>query len=157
MPTPEYELLMQNGHPDTPQTSAIKNKIATDRAFAASLKTRKTLSVSVRSRMKRAYPTTLDGKISFSPMPIIEQFYAGSSDWTVHTVQAHEVGFLDKIAYKYYGAGSEDLWWVIGYANEIIYPDLEMTAGQRLQIPSYDAVLSFIGVRPDTDPTVKRE
>ena len=62
-----------------------------------------------------------------------------------HEVTLFEVGFLDIIAANYYGAGSEPLWWVIALANGIVDMEAEMYPGQILLIPTYTAIVSFMG------------
>lgn len=62
----------------------------------------------------------------------------------VHRIVAAEVGFPDLIAVRYYGPGSEDLWWVIAYVNGIRDPDREMVVGQSLLVIPRELVLPFL-------------
>jgi len=77
------------------------------------------------------------------PMQLPEEFLTTSPAWTVHTVSEHEVGFLDKLAHRYFGMGQEHLWWVIALVNGIVDADLDVQPGQRLMIPPRDLVSRF--------------
>lgn len=60
-----------------------------------------------------------------------------------HRVKVNEVGFLDLIATKFYGAGNEKDAWIIAQANAIVVWDRDMYPGQVLYIPSQSSVLQF--------------
>lgn len=71
------------------------------------------------------------------------EFLAPASDDVLHIVQANEVGFLDRLAERYYGAGNETLWWAIAQLNAIVDAELEMFAGMTLRIPVRTRVFAF--------------
>jgi hypothetical protein len=108
-------------------------------------------TVSPQSRYKTCYVID-DGAnpAILSPLPVLEDILAEDRTAQLHTVETAEIGFLDLLASRYYGAGMESMWWVIAYVNAIIDPDLEMFVGQVLLIPSQTAVSTFIarGGRP---------
>lgn len=63
----------------------------------------------------------------------------------IHTVKAHEVGFLDILAARYYGDGYEELWWSIAAANGIIDQERDMYPGMKLVIPPDARRARFVG------------
>ena len=71
-------------------------------------------------------------------------FFEPRSDYKVHRIKEHEVGFLDKLAVQYYGSNNEELWWVIALANAIVDPEREMYPGMTLAIPPQAAVVQFL-------------
>lgn len=71
-------------------------------------------------------------------------FLTPDTNWVVHVVRQSEVGFLDKLAVRYFGPGMEQMWWVIAQANAIIDVDVDMFPGQRLVVPPRSAVTSFL-------------
>lgn len=72
------------------------------------------------------------------------------ANYRTYAVRSPDVGFLDKIAVQFYGAGFEWAWWVIAYANNMVDPDQEMFVGQRLVIPPREALLRFVARAPVT-------
>ncbi len=60
-----------------------------------------------------------------------------------HRLLQHEVGFFDVLAARYYGFGSEDLWWVIALVNGIVDLDADVVIGQELLIPPRSVVVAF--------------
>jgi len=64
---------------------------------------------------------------------------------TNHTVVSAEVGFLDLIAFKYYGPGYERMWRAIMQANAMTNPETDMYPGQVLTIPPRSSVQQFLG------------
>lgn len=89
-----------------------------------------------------------DGR-EFGLMSTLADFEALGTDFQIHRVRSHEVGFPEQIAVRYYGAGFEDLWWVVAYANRIIDPELDMVEGQELVIPSRNALTTFLSRKPE--------
>jgi len=57
-----------------------------------------------------------------------------------------EVPFLDILANRHYGVGSELQWWAISIVNGIIDCDRDVLAGVTLQVPDA-TVLSAISAR----------
>lgn len=72
------------------------------------------------------------------------EFTRGLSNWSMHVVRAHEVGFLDLVAQKYFGPGREMMWWSIALANGIVDTEYDMYPGQRLRIPPLAVAVSYI-------------
>jgi len=73
-----------------------------------------------------------------------EEFIPPFFDYVTHAVRSHEVGFLDRIAVRYYGPGTEMLWWGIAQANRMIDPEREMFVGQHLVVPVRAVAASFM-------------
>lgn len=65
-----------------------------------------------------------------------------------HVVSGDEVGFLDKLAVRYYGNGQESLWFAIALANGIVSPEFDMFVGQVLVIPPRERMMQFIARNP---------
>lgn len=105
------------------------------------------ITLSRTSRYKDTPAYNAGGVVEFGLWEAPPEFVASGLPTGVrlHTVLAHEVGFLDLIAIKYYGDGSEVLWWTIAQANGIIDPETEMVPGQKLKIPPESRRASFIG------------
>ncbi len=82
----------------------------------------------------------MEGPTEFADAPTATD----SSVPTIHTVRNHEVGFLDELAFNYYGPGYERLWWTIALANAMIDPEHEMYTGQRLVIPARATISRFL-------------
>jgi hypothetical protein len=100
--------------------------------------------MAIRSRYKDTNnENTSEGTVLSLWVPPVE-FQTVKDNWGTHTVRQHEVGFLDILAARYFGAGMEQLWWVIAQANGIVDPDVDMYPGQRLRIPSRDEVMTFV-------------
>jgi hypothetical protein len=66
------------------------------------------------------------------------------NQYRVHALSAGEEGFLDALSVTYYGAGSEDLWWVIAYANGLIDVEMETYNGQFLRVPPAGVVTAML-------------
>lgn len=94
----------------------------------------------------------IDGRnedgLEFGLLSVLDDFLELGTQVRTHTVSAGDIGFLDRIAVKFYGAGFEDFWWVLAYANGIADPDEEMFVGQSLTIPSREAVTTFLARKP---------
>lgn len=86
----------------------------------------------------------------FGLLAVIDQFADVAQNFQVHRVRSSDIGFLDLVAVEYYGAGFEDFWWAIAYANRIVDPELDLTVGQELIIPSRALVSEFLALRPGT-------
>ena len=89
-----------------------------------------------------------DGR-EFGLMSTLADFEALGTEFQLHRVRSYEIGFPEQIAVRYYGAGFEDLWWVVAYANRIIDPELDMVDGQELVIPSRNALTTFLSRKPE--------
>jgi hypothetical protein len=104
-----------------------------------------TVDVSTASRYKDTgiYSTYVQFGPVFALMELPKEFAEPREDETVFTVRKPDVGFLDQIAVRHYGPGSEKFWWVIALVNRIIDPDLDMFVNQSLRVPSRATVLEF--------------
>jgi hypothetical protein len=87
--------------------------------------------------------------LEFGLMSTLADFEDLGSDFQIHRVRANEIGFLDQIAVRYYGAGFEELWWVVAYANRLLDPEEDMYAGQELIIPGRTALTTFLTRKPE--------
>jgi hypothetical protein len=74
-----------------------------------------------------------------SPVEAVQE----DSAYRTHRVRSHEVGFLDLIAVRHYGMGTEPLWWFLALSNAIIDPEIDMFVGQELLIPPKRLVDQF--------------
>lgn len=102
-----------------------------------------TLSLSPESRYKDTRIYDDAGVVSFALMEPPPELVAAIDD-VIHTVQGHEVGFLDKIAAHYYGPGYEKLWWIIALVNGIIDAEAELFPGARIRIPQRARMVQFL-------------
>jgi len=95
------------------------------------------------------FATTVHGveQFMFDLMNPPVEFATIVAMFTKHRVRQGEVGFLDLIAVKYYGAGNEHFWWAIAMVNGIIDPELDMEMGQVLLVPPRDLVTRFLARR----------
>lgn len=57
-------------------------------------------------------------------------------------VRPGEAGALDLISYRVYG--TDRLWWVIGFANDIVDPFDEVVVGLELKYPTFSYVTANI-------------
>jgi hypothetical protein len=62
----------------------------------------------------------------------------------IHILASSEVGFLDKVAARYYGDGGEMLWWALCRANGITDPETDTYAGMRLYVPDRATVDEYV-------------
>jgi hypothetical protein len=62
----------------------------------------------------------------------------------VHVVSSADIGFLDRIAVKYYGDGTEMLWWAVCRVNGIIDPEIDVFPGLKIYVPSVDRVMAYV-------------
>lgn len=158
----EVIILPGAGAPETPVEVELTLAV-TSQAFALE-STRQAqlgqLSVSERSRYKltRVFfnderdprlPSRNPDGLEFGLMSVLTDFEDLGSDFQIHRVRTSEIGFLDQIAYRYYGAGFEDMWWVIAYTNRIIDPEADMYDGQELVIPGRTVLTSFLTRKPE--------
>lgn len=105
-------------------------------------------TVSLKSRYKDTLTYNLRGGVEvMGPFQAPAEFATPGRDWRVHVVEEFEIGFPDIIAVKYYGGGSEQLWWTVCLVNGIIDPDLDITPGQRIMIPPRDLVSRYVARR----------
>jgi len=104
-----------------------------------------TLTLSSASRYKdtNVYSTETWGA-RFALWEAPPEFLEAYEDSVVHEVRKFQIGMLDMLAVQYYGAGREELWWVIAQANGIIDQETDMYVGQKLVIPPRSAVLAYI-------------
>lgn len=110
-----------------------------------------TLQIAANSRYKLTRPfidSALDRGVEFELMSVLDDFYQAGSEFKIHRVRKVDIGFLDRLAVDYFGAGNESLWWAIAYSNAIVDPERDMVVGQALVIPSRDAIQSFLSRRP---------
>jgi len=132
------------------QAFVVEEEAATRRAL---------LRISNRSRYKltRAFtnakrdprlPGRNLGGFEFGLLSVLTDFETAGSTFQVHRVRAQDIGFLDLLAVRFYGAGFEDFWWAIAYANAIIDPEEDMFVGQEIVIPPRDAVTTFLTRKP---------
>lgn len=104
--------------------------------------------VSLKSRYKDTFAYVESGGVEvMGPFQPPAEFDKPAKGWISHVVQQDEVGFPDILAVRYYGKGSEALWWCICLANGIIDPDLDMVAGKTLTIPPRDLVAQYTARR----------
>ncbi len=106
--------------------------------------TPKFLTLSGTSRYKDTDVFDEAGDLEFGLWEPPAEFLDQPQGSLIHRVRQHEVGFLDIIAVKYYGAGYESLWPAIATANSIIDPEQEMYPGMALIIPPRPRVAQFI-------------
>ena len=83
-------------------------------------------------------------------MEVLPDLSSLGSDFRTYVVRSLDIGFLDRIAVQFFGAGYEWAWWAIAYANNMVDPDQEMFVGQRLAIPSRAALQKFLARAPVT-------
>ena len=69
----------------------------------------------------------------------MDNFIESSSRYLVRNV---DVGRLDLLAYEFYG--NVRLWWIIATVNNLVDPIGDMFPGQKLYIPTYDAVVRYM-------------
>lgn len=83
----------------------------------------------------------------FDLLSRLDEFAQLGTEYQVYRVTDADVGFLDRIAVRFYGPGSEGLWWVIAYANAIVDPE-SLRPGDALLIPSRARVREYVALRP---------
>jgi phage tail protein X len=66
------------------------------------------------------------------------------TDWPDLVLTASDIGGLDRVAVRLYGAGSETLWWAVLLANGIIHAERELYPGIRIKVPPLSAVRTFL-------------
>lgn len=66
-----------------------------------------------------------------------------SRGYRTHRVRSHELGFLDVLAVRYYGVGTERLWWFLALSNAILDSETEMQVGQTLLVPPRTLAVQF--------------
>ena len=103
-----------------------------------------TINISLQSRYKDTPAYANDGQPVFGPLLGPEDFEAATDNTTIHRVTRNEVGMLDKLAVRYFGVGSEHLWWIIAYLNALIDPERDMYPGQELMIPGREELARFL-------------
>lgn len=103
------------------------------------------VTLSNLSRYKDTPVYNTGGTLEFGLWAPIKEFTTLPLGSKVHTVRQNEVGMLDMIAKKYFGAGYEVLWWVIAQANNIMDMEIDMYPGQVLVIPPRPSLIAFQG------------
>lgn len=83
-------------------------------------------------------------------MESLPDLFTLGSEFKTYVVRSTDIGFLDRIAVLFFGAGYEWAWWAIAYANNMVDPDQEMFVGQRLVIPPREALQRFLARAPVT-------
>ena len=71
------------------------------------------------------------------------EFNTPDENYKLYRLESHEVGFLDLVANKFWGQGSEIFQRGLMLANAMLDPEVDMFAGQELIIPPRDALLRF--------------
>lgn len=72
-----------------------------------------------------------------------EEAFQEDPEYLIHRVRSHEVGFLDMLTVRYYGLGSEKLWWFLALSNAIVDPETEMFVGTQLLISPRNLARQF--------------
>ena len=120
------------------------------------------LTISNRSRYKltrvfvnRELLPRIDGRnpdgLEFGLLSTLEDFLDLGTSVRTYVVGAEDVGFLDRVAVRFYGAGFEDFWWVIAYVNNIGDQQEGMFVGQSLVIPPRDRITAFLARKPSPE------
>ena len=157
----EIIILPGAGAPETPPAIELELSLE-EQAFVvneADAGAQRQLQLSNRSRYKltriffnEASDPRIEGRnedgLEFGLLSVLDDFLKLGTNVRTHTVTSADIGFLDQIAVKFYGAGFEDFWWVLGYVNNIADPDEEMFVGQTLTIPPREAVTTFLARKP---------
>lgn len=159
---PEVIIIPGTGAPEVPPAVDLEIALA-EQAFALEAESAAALGqlrLSNRSRYKlarvfintdespRLEDRNPDG-LEFGLLPSLADFEDLGTEYQTHRVSSNEVGFLDLIAVAYYGAGFEELWWAVAYANRIIDPERDMFPGQELVIPSRTKLTAFLTRKPE--------
>jgi len=83
-------------------------------------------------------------------MEVLPDLSIIGGEFRTYVVRSLDIGFLDRIAVLFFGAGYEWAWWAIAYVNNMVDPDQEMFVGQRLTIPPREALQRFLSRAPVT-------
>lgn len=78
----------------------------------------------------------------YAPPPEFESL--SPADYSSYICGASDVGFPDLIATRFYGPGTESLWWVICRVNGIVDVETDIFVGRKIKIPPYSAVAAFV-------------
>ena len=140
---PPISILVPTAPAQTVNIAQVLNQ-KTALAKRAAEARRTTLQVRRDSRYKKATAHSGDRGTEFSLLPVLEDFYSLGSQYRVHVVEDLDIGFLDRVAVRYYGPGNERFWWAIAYANAIVDQESDLTPGQILVVPPREAIQSFI-------------
>lgn len=105
-----------------------------------------TISVPITSRFRYTRVFFTNGLYRYGtyvPPPSFETVQAGN--YSSYSVTASDIGFLDRIAVRFYGPGNESMWWALCRVNGIIDPEVDVWPGRKLKIPPREQVVQFIG------------
>lgn len=159
--TTEVIILPGAGAPETPPAIDIALSLE-EQAFVVDeevVGVQQRLTLSNRSRYKltrvfinrrtdpRIFGRNEDG-LEFGLLSTLDDFLTLGTEIRTHIVGAEDIGFLDRVAVKFYGPGFEDFWWVLAYANNIADPHEEMSVGQSLVIPPRGRITAFLARKP---------
>jgi hypothetical protein len=86
--------------------------------------------------------------LEFGLLSVLDDFLTLGTNIRTYAVSATDIGFLDRIAARFYGSGFEDFWWAIAYVNRIVDVDTDMFVGQRLVLPPREALTAFLARKP---------
>lgn len=84
----------------------------------------------------------------FDLMSVLSDFFRVEDDFRVHRVSQADVGFPERIAVRFFGPGSETLWWTIAYLNAIVDPETDLKPGDAIVVPPRSALQTFRARRP---------
>jgi hypothetical protein len=102
-----------------------------------------TITLATQSRYKDTTVLSTGGIVEFALWNPPLEFTVLPIGSTTHIVRKNEIGMLDALAVKYFGPGTEVLWWTIAQANGIQDPEIDMYPGQVLTIPPRSSITSF--------------
>jgi hypothetical protein len=148
------EIIVVPGTPSTPDVSAEDLLTTEERErLVIARRARRPTNITPQREISR-YKTTKvyegDRGRELALMEVLPDLYTLGSEFRTYVVRSPDIGFLDRIAVLFYGAGHEWAWWAIAYANNMVDPDQEMFVGQRLTIPPRDALQRFLARAPVT-------
>lgn len=83
-----------------------------------------------------------DGSLVFGLYSTPEKIFERKMIPSRHVVAENDINALDNLALDYYG--NEELWWVLALVNGIIDPEIDMYAGQELEIPARATVMQYV-------------
>lgn len=131
--------------------STAKATLSIPKGKAAPAKLRQVDSNS-RYKLTPLFTSARTGKrgLEYGLLTTLSDFTKTGRSFRIHRVRTAEIGFLDRIAVDFYGAGFEWAWWVLAYTNGITDPEVDMREGMELVIPDRSAIQSFLSRKPAT-------